>query len=362
MSEKKTPFYDIHKKLNAKIVPFAGYLMPVMYDSINAEHGRVRSKVGMFDISHMGEFTISGPGAKDFVQRLVTNDLSKLVENQIMYTCMCYEDGGIVDDILVYNFKDHLLLVINGSNIDKDFAHISKYAPENAELVNKSDETALIAIQGPLCNDVMARLCDYQLDDLKYYNAAFTKIAGEKILLSRTGYTGEDGFELYIPADIAARLWEPIYDVVTDLGGSPIGLGARDSLRLEMKFALYGNDISETTNPLEAGLGWVVKPDKGEFIGRDAIVKAKEQGLTRRLIGFQIEGKAFPRPGYVISHDGQNIGEVTSGVFSPSLQKGIGMGYVAKRHTRPGSKFDIEIRDKKLPAIVVKPPFYKRNT
>ncbi len=361
MSEKKTPFYDIHRQLNAKIVPFAGYLMPVMYDSINAEHLRVRSKVGMFDISHMGEFTVTGPGAKDFVQKFVTNDINKLTENQIMYTCMCYEDGGIVDDLLVYNLKDHILLVVNGSNIDKDFAHIQKYAPNNIELVNRSDEIALIAVQGPLSQAVLGRLTDYPLDNLKYYNADYAKIAGENLLFSRTGYTGEDGFEIYIPSSKAVKIWEPIYRIINELGGSPIGLGARDSLRLEMKFALYGNDISATTNPLEAGLGWVVKLDKGDFIGREAINRVKEQGLSRKLIGFEVDGKAFPRQHYLISHDNRQIGEVTSGVFSPSLQKGIGMGYVEIDYSRPGSTFEVEIRGKKLPATVVKPPFYKRN-
>jgi len=361
MSEKKTPFYDIHRQLNAKIVPFAGYLMPVMYDSINAEHLRVRSKVGMFDISHMGEFTITGPGAKDFIQRLVTNDFSKLAENQIMYSCMCYEDGGIVDDLLVYNLKDHIFLVVNGANIDKDFDHIQKYAPDNVELVNRSDETALIAVQGPLSQTVLTRLTDYPLDKLKYYNADYANIAGEKLLFSRTGYTGEDGFEIYIPSSKAVKIWKPIYQIINELGGSPIGLGARDSLRLEMKFALYGNDISAQTNPLEAGLGWVVKLDKGDFIGRKAIAGIKEQGLPRKLVGFEVDGKAFPRQHYLISHDSRQIGEVTSGVFSPSLQKGIGMGYVEVDHSKPGSIFDIDIRGKKLPATVVKPPFYKRN-
>jgi len=361
MSEKKTPFYDIHRQLNAKIVPFAGYLMPVMYDSINAEHLRVRSKVGMFDISHMGEFTVTGNGAKDFVQHLVTNDVFKLAENQVLYTCMCYENGGIVDDLLVYNLKDHILLVVNGANIDKDFAHIQKYAPNNVQLVNRSDETALIAVQGPLSQDVLGRLTDYPLGNLKYYNADCADIAGEKLLFSRTGYTGEDGFEIYIPSAKAVKIWEPLYQIINELGGSPIGLGARDSLRLEMKFALYGNDISAQTNPLEAGLGWVVKLDKGDFIGRGAIARVKDQGLTRKLVGFEVEGKVFPRQHYVISRNNQQIGEVTSGVFSPSLQKGIGMGYVETDYSKPGSTFDIEIRGKKQLATVVKPPFYKRN-
>ena len=361
MSDKRTPFYDIHVKLGAKVIPFAGYLMPVMYDSMTAEHLRVRNTVGMFDISHMGEFIVSGSGAKDFVQKLVTNDITTLAENQILYTCMCYEHGGIVDDLLVYNLKDHIMLVVNASNMAKDFAHIQKYAPANVELTNISDDIALIALQGPLAVQVMSKLTKYPLDTLKYYNAAVAEVAGEKIVFSRTGYTGEDGFELYIPANKGVKIWEPMYELTQKLGGSGIGLGARDSLRLEMKFALYGNDISEKTNPIEAGLGWVVKLDKGEFVGRTPIAKMKEEGPSRKLIGFELEGKAFPRQHYPITKNGKVIGEVTSGLFSPSLQKAVGMGYVPSELASLGSKFDIDIRGKAIPATVVKPPFYKRK-
>lgn len=362
MSEKKTPFYDIHAKLGAKIVPFAGYLMPVMYDSITAEHLRVRGQVGMFDISHMGEFIVSGDGAKDFIQRLVTNDITKLKPNQVMYTCMCYEDGGIVDDLLVYNLKDHIMLVVNASNIAKDFAHIKKYLPADIKLVDISDETALIAVQGPLGVEVLARLTDYPLAELTYYNADYASIAGEKVLFSRTGYTGEDGFELYIPAKIAVKLWNPIYDIVKELGGSAIGLGARDSLRLEMKFALYGNDIWEKTNPIEAGLGWVVKLDKGDFIGRNVIAGVKDEGPVRKLVGFEMDGKVFPRQHYPIAYNNLHVGEVTSGLFSPSLQKAIGMGYVPTELSKIGMEFEVEIRGKKLAARVVKTPFYTRKS
>ena len=361
MSDKRTPFYDMHQKLGAKIIPFAGYLMPVMYDSITAEHQRVRTTVGMFDISHMGEFTVTGKGAEDFIQRLVTNDVKKLVENQVMYTCMCYEHGGIVDDLLVYKLKDHYLLVVNASNIDKDFAHIKSHVPADVKLTNISDDIALIAIQGPLAVKVMAQLCDYPLDSLKYYNAANTEISGQKILFSRTGYTGEDGFELYIPAASAGKIWDDVYTLVKERDGSAIGLGARDSLRLEMKFALYGNDISEKTNPIEAGLGWVVKLDKGDFIGRGPIAKMKEDGPARKLIGFELDGKAFPRQHYPIVKNGNNIGEVTSGLFSPSMKKAIGMGYVPSELAKTGSEFEVDSRGKLIPAKVVKTPFYKRN-
>jgi aminomethyltransferase len=332
-----------------------------MYDSITAEHQRVRTTVGMFDISHMGEFTVTGKDAEDFIQRLVTNDVKKLAENQVMYTCMCYEHGGIVDDLLVYKLKDHYLLVVNASNIDKDFAHIKSHVSADVELTNISDDIALIAVQGPQATEVMAQLCDYPLDSLKYYNAANTEIGGQKILFSRTGYTGEDGFELYIPAASAGKIWDDVYALVKERDGSPIGLGARDSLRLEMKFALYGDDISEKTNPIEAGLGWVVKLDKGDFIGRDPIAKMKENGPARKLIGFELDGKAFPRQHYPIVKNGNNIGEVTSGLFSPSLKKAIGMGYVPSELAKPGSEFEVDNRGKLIPAKVVKTPFYKRN-
>ena len=362
MSDKKTPFYDMHQKLGAKIIPFAGYLMPVQYDSITAEHLRVRQTIGLFDLTHMGEFELTGPGARDYVQRFVTNDLTKLVENQVMYTCMCYEDGGIVDDLLVYNLKDRMYLVVNASNMAKDFAHIEKHKPANVKLTNLSDQTALLAIQGPLAEKVMAQLTDYPLANLKYYHAAIGKVAGEQMLFSRTGYTGEDGFELYFPYNLAAKLWDACYSKVTALGGGAIGLGARDSLRLEMKMALYGNDIWEKTNPLEAGLGWVTKLDKPDFIGKEALLQLKSQGLTRKLVGFEMEDKAFPRQHYPITAKGSKIGEVTSGIISPSLGKGIGMGYVPLEYGEIGSRFGVEIRGVGHPAIVVKPPFYKNAT
>jgi aminomethyltransferase len=360
VAEKKTPLYDIHVKLVGKIIPFAGYLMPLMYESITAEHLRVRNAVGLFDITHMGEFEVTGPGAKDFIQRLVTNDLNRLEINQAMYTCMCLENGGIVDDLLVYNLEDKLLLVVNAANIAKDFAHIRSYLPDKeVNLRDISETVTLIAIQGPKTRDVFARLSDYPMENLKYYHADFGPVAGEKILISRTGYTGEDGLELYMPNDVAVRVWEAAYGAARDYGGGPIGLGARDSLRLEMKFALYGNDISEQTNPLEAGLGWVVKLDKGDFIGREAIARIKENGVKRKLIGFEIEGKVFPRQHYAILGNGAKIGEVTSGIFSPSLKKGIGMGYVPVEYAAPGCEFEVDIRGKNHPAKVVKTPFYR---
>jgi aminomethyltransferase len=360
---KKTAFYNIHEKAGAKIVEFAGYLMPIQYRSIVEEHKRVRKSVGLFDLSHMGEFVVSGPGARQFVQHAVTNDLESLGLGQVMYTAMCYPHGGIVDDLLVYNLGDIIYLVVNASNIDKDFAHLmSLRKTSDIKLENISDETALLAIQGPDAEKVLAKMTDYDLPSLKFYWAATANIAGVEMLFSRTGYTGEDGFELYMAPQYAEKLWQAAADAAQEFDGEPIGLGARDSLRLEMKYALYGNDIDKTTNPLEAGLGWVVKLDKGDFVGRDAILKVKEEGPRRRNVAFELREKGFPRQHYPIVIDGKPVGEVTSGTFSPMLEKGIGTGYVPAECSKVGTKIGIDIRGKVIPAEIVKPPFYKHGT
>ena len=365
---KKTAFYNIHEKAGAKIVEFAGYLMPVQYRSITEEHKRVRKSVGLFDLSHMGEFVVSGPGAHQFVQHAVTNDINTLGLGQVMYTAMCYPDGGIVDDLLVYNLGDIIYLVVNASNIDKDFAYLDSLrktglvASTDVKLENISDETALLAIQGPDAEKVMAKLTDYDLPSLKFYWAATAKIAGVEMLFSRTGYTGEDGFELYMAPKYAEKLWDAAMGAAREFEGEPIGLGARDSLRLEMKYALYGNDIDKTTNPLGAGLGWVVKLDKGDFIGRDALLKVKEEGPRRRNVAFELKEKGFPRQHYPIVIDGKKAGEVTSGTFSPMLEKGIGAAYVPADSSKIGTEIGIEIRGKVIPAEIVKPPFYKQGT
>lgn len=360
---KKTAFYDIHQKLGAKIVEFAGYYMPIQYRSITEEHKRVRTSVGLFDLSHMGEFVVSGPGAKQFVQHAVTNDVNAMELGQVMYTCMCYPHGGIVDDLLVYNLGDILYLVVNASNIDKDFTHLSSLKKhDDVKLENVSDETALLAIQGPDAEKVLAKMTDYDLPSLKFYHAAQAKISGVEMLFSRTGYTGEDGFELYMPPKHAERLWNAAAEAAREFDGEPIGLGARDSLRLEMKYALYGNDIDQNTNPLDAGLGWVVKLDKGDFVGREALLKVKSEGLKRKNVAFELKDKGFPRQRYPIVVNGQKVGEVTSGTFSPMLEKGIGTGYVPAECSKIGSQIGIDIRGKVIAAEVVKPPFYKFGT
>ena len=360
---KETPFYDIHKKLNAKIVEFAGYYMPIQYRSITEEHKRVRKTVGLFDLSHMGEFRISGHGARQFVQNAITNDLDKLEIGQVLYTCLCYPDGGIVDDLLVYNLGDEFFLVVNASNIDKDFAHLmSLKKHDDVTLENLSDRIGLLAIQGPDAEKVMAKLTDYDLPTLAYYWSATSKIAGMEMFFSRTGYTGEDGFELYCSPEQAGPLWDAVIGASKEFDGEPIGLGARDSLRLEMKYALYGNDIDQTTNPLEAGLGWTVKLDKSDFVGKDALVKIKSDGLKRKLIAFELLEKGFPRQHYPILAGGEIAGEVTSGIFSPMLEKGIGAGYVIADRSKIGSEILIDIRGKQIPATIVKPPFYKNGT
>jgi len=363
MSEpKKTPFYQIHLQNKAKMVEFAGYWMPVQFRGIMEEHRRVRSSVGLFDITHMGEFEVKGKDSLSFLQKMTTNDVSKLSDYQVQYSCMCYDDGGIVDDLLVYRSPDHFLLVVNAANIDKDFNWLKEHLSGDVKLDNVSDQTALLAIQGPVAEKVMAKLTDVDLKELKYYWTIREKVAGKEILFSRTGYTGEDGFELYMPLEYGEHFWNSVMQAGEEFGIEPVGLGARDSLRLEMKYMLYGNDIDQTTNPLEAGLGWVVKLQKGDFIGREPTLRLKEEGIKRKLVCFELYDKAFPRQHYQIEKEGKKIGEVTSGTFSPSLGKGIGMGYVKVEYSGIGTRLDIDIRGKKYPAEIIKPPFYKNYT
>jgi aminomethyltransferase len=359
---KKTPFYDIHLRNQAKIVEFAGFLMPILFRGIMEEHRRVRSSVGLFDITHMGEFEVWGKGAQDFIQRMTTNDVSKLAPYQIQYSCMCYDHGGIVDDLLVYRLPDHYLLVVNGACLEKDFEWLSDHVSGDVELRNVSDETCLLAIQGPNAEEVLKKLTDYNLTELKFYWSARGKINGVEMLFSRTGYTGEDGFELYFAPPHAEKMWNAVMEAGKEFDIEPIGLGARDSLRLEMKYMLYGNDIDQTTNPLEAGLGWIVKPDKGDFVGKGPILEMKEKGIKRKLVAFELGDKAFPRQHYHIQKDSKQIGEVTSGTFSPSLNKGIGLGYVPIEYSKIGTELEIIIRGKPSTGIVVRPPFYKDFT
>jgi aminomethyltransferase len=363
MMIKKTAFYNIHGQLNAKIVEFAGYYMPIQYRSINEEHKTVRKSVGLFDLSHMGEFMVSGYGAEQFIQHAVTNDISELGDGQVIYTPMCYPDGGIVDDLLVYNLGDQYMLVVNASNIDKDFEHLqSLNKTDDVKLENISDDIALLAIQGPDAEKVLAKMTDYELPSLEFYWSAVAEIAGVEMLFSRTGYTGEDGFELYLKPEHAEKLWHATMEASKEFDGEAIGLGARDSLRLEMKYALYGNDIDQTTNPIEAGLGWTVKLDKGDFVGKSVIEKVKTDGPTRKLVGFELSERGIPRKGYPIIKDDVKIGEVTSGMFSQLLEKGIGTGYIESAYAKFGTEIGIEVRGKAIPAKVVKPPFYKQGT
>lgn len=355
---KKTPFFEIHQKNNAKIVDFGGFLMPIQFKGIMEEHKRVRSTAGLFDVTHMGEFEVRGKDALTFLQKVTTNDVSKLETNQVQYSCMCYDDGGIVDDLLIYRLPTHWMLVVNATNIDKDFKWLEDHLSGDVELKDVSDDTALLALQGPDAERILSQLTDVDLSNLRFYWSTFGNVAGVDLLFSRTGYTGEDGFELYIKSESGVKLWNALMDAGKKFDLEPIGLGARDSLRLEMKYMLYGNDIDQNTNPLEAGLGWIVKLDKGDFIGKEPIVIMKRDGIKRKLVPFVLKGKGFPRKGYEIHKNNEKIGFVTSGTFSPSLEKGIGLGYVKVDHSKKGEKLDIIIRGKSEKAEIIKPPFY----
>src|SRR6266566_3337162 len=356
---KHTPLRDVHVKAGAKMVPFGGWDMPVQYTGIIDEHRTVRGAVGLFDISHMGEFEVRGADALASVQRLCTNDASTLAIGQVQYAALCYPEGGIVDDLTVYRLApDHFMLVVNASNIDKDWAWVASHSEGRAQWTNVSDETALLAVQGPKAEGLVGRLADRDVTGIDYYHFARGKVAGVEGLVSRTGYTGEDGFELYVAAGQAERLWSALLEAGRGDGIKPIGLGARDTLRLEMKYALYGNDIDQTTNPLEAGLGWVVKPAKGEFIGREALEKVRAEGVRRRLVGIEMTDKAVARHGYPVKKDGRAVGIVTSGSYGPSVDKYIGIAYVETALAAAGTALEVEIRGQDKAARIVRTPFY----
>lgn len=356
---KKTPFYEKHLAHHGRMVEFAGFEMPIQYEGIIAEHHTVRTGVGVFDVSHMGEIVIRGSQRQQFVNYITTNDITKLSMNQIQYSAMLYPHGGIVDDLLVYNLSDRVFLVVNAANTEKDYQWILQNQKFDATIDNISDTIAQLAIQGPKSEAVMQRLVDFNLGDLKYYWAAEVKLKDIPVLLSRTGYTGEDGFEVYADRSHAGRLWDIIFEAGRDMDIKPVGLGARDTLRFEMRYCLYGNDIDQTTNALEAGLGWITKFDKGDFIGREALLKIKEQGLSRKLVGFEIIGAGIPRPHQDILHQGRKAGHVTSGTYSPSLKKGIGMGYVEIAGSEVGTSLQIQSKEP-INAVVIKGPFYKQ--
>ncbi len=357
---KTTPYTGFHKSAGAKLVGFAGYQMPIQYGGIISEHKAVRERVGLFDLSHMGEFEVSGSEAEKFLQAVTTNDVSVLEIGQVQYSCMTYEDGGIVDDLLIYRLEENYMLVVNASNIEKDFEWLSEHLSGDVQLVNHSDKISLLAIQGPKAQLLLEELTDFDLDGLAYYRSTREEVAGQELLFSRTGYTGEDGFEFYIPNDEGDFFWNALVNAGQKYDMALIGLGARDSLRLEMKLALYGNDIDQKTNPYEAGLGWIVKLDAGPFVGSDALARIKKDRPTRRLVSLVLEGKAFPRPGYKIFEGTEEIGAVTSGTISPSMGIPIALGYVPRRLSKPGNRVEIEIRGKRFGANVVKPPFYKK--
>ncbi|KQC34016.1 glycine cleavage system protein T [Nonlabens sp. YIK11] len=359
---KNTALTNVHQALGAKMVPFAGYNMPVQYEGVTIEHHTVRNDVGVFDVSHMGEFIVSGPKALELIQKVSANDASKLVIGRAQYSYLPNETGGIVDDLLIYKIKDEqYLLVVNASNIEKDWNHISKYNESiGADLRDLSDDYSLLAIQGPKAVEAMQSLTDIDLSAIKYYHfevAAFAK--AEHVIISATGYTGSGGFEIYCKNSEVEQIWNSVLEAGKSYGIKPIGLAARDTLRLEMGFCLYGNDIDDTTSPIEAGLGWVTKFTK-DFVNSEHLADQKENGVHRKLVGFTMDEKGIPRGGYNITDpEGNPIGMVTSGTMSPSLNVGLGLGYVPSSLGIPDSKIFIQIRKKLVPATVVKLPFYK---
>lgn len=358
---KNTALTEKHISLGAKMVPFAGYNMPVQYEGINLEHATVRNAVGVFDVSHMGEFILKGEHALDLIQRMTSNDAAKLYDGKVQYSCLPNETGGIVDDLLVYRIDEKTyMLVVNASNIEKDWAWIQRYNTKQVEMHNISDQTSLLAIQGPKAADALQSLTDMDLASMEYYTFKKGTFAGiDNVLVSATGYTGAGGFEIYFENEHAHHMWEAIFKAGAEFGIKPIGLAARDTLRLEMGFCLYGNDIDDTTSPIEAGLGWITKFSK-PFTNAKALQAQKETGVERKLIGFEMIDRGIPRHDYpILDAEGNLIGKVTSGTQSPSLQKAIGMGYVNKEFTKEGTEIFVDIRNQKIKAKVVKFPFYK---
>jgi glycine cleavage system T protein (aminomethyltransferase) len=361
----RTPLYERHVTLGGKIVPFAGFEMPVQYPTgIRAEHQAVREAVGLFDVSHMGEFRVSGPDALALVQGIAVNDASTLAVGQVQYSAMCAEDGGIVDDLTVLRFADHFILVVNASRRPQDWAFVSRHA-EGLDVIleDRSDELGLLALQGPKAPEVLARVMpDLDLDALGYYHHGSANAVSSTLIVARMGYTGEDGFEIYVPADRVVELWDALLEAGQPEGILPAGLGARDSLRLEVGFALYGNDLDEHHTPLESRLAWVTKLDRADFSGRAALAKQKEEGVTQRLVGLRLIDKGFPRAGYPIVHDGETVGTLTSGTVSPTLGYGIAMGRVPVGIAALGTELFIDIRGKQISAVIARPPFYTEGS
>src|SRR6266849_6476591 len=362
-SLKRTPLYERHLALGARLVEFSGWEMPVQYSSILDEHRAVRTRAGLFDVSHMGEFKIEGPDSLAFLQYLVPNDVSRLAIHQALYTQLCLPNGSTIDDLIIYYIaENHYMMVVNADNTDKDFAWVEQQAKIfDVQVYNQSDTTALLALQGPEAQAILQPLADVDLSTLRYYHCEPGVVDGINCIISRTGYTGEDGFELYCaPVDVVT-LWNDLLAAGKERGLLPAGLGARDTLRIEAGYCLYGHELDEQTNPLEAGLGWTVKLNKGEFIGRDALLKVKEEGPKRKLIGIEMIERGISRAGYAIYENDQQIGSLTSGAPGPALNKNIGIGYVEASHAVVGNTVQIDIRGKRTAAQIVALPFYKRK-
>jgi aminomethyltransferase len=362
---KKTPLSQIHESLGAKMVEFAGFLMPVSYGSILEEHRAVRERVGIFDVSHMGEFLVTGPRAREFVNEVITNDCSKLAEGALQYSVMCREDGTTVDDLLVFVLgEDRLLMVVNAANIAKDFEHVLTFDRRGVSVENASDAYALLAVQGPMTREVLKacpifRSVRAQIDEIPYYKGFSFEHGGDEVLVTRTGYTGEIGFEIFLPSKHAPVFWERIVEAGSPHGILPVGLGARDTLRFEASYCLYGHELDDETSPLEAGLGWVVKLNKPSFRGIEALRREKEAGSRRTLVGLELEGRNIARPGYRVVRDGVNVGKVTSGAFSPTLEKSLCMASVAGGAKGEKAGYTVIVREKEVPAGVTPLPFYK---
>lgn len=360
-ASKKTALYSEHLKLNGRIVDFAGWQMPVQYSGLADEHETVRTKVGLFDVSHMGEVRVRGKGALNFLNKLLTNDISKIQTNQAQYNIMCFEDGGCVDDLIVHKMaEEDYFICVNAANVDKDFAWMRQHAVSDISLENVSEQYTQIAIQGRFAVETLQPLTDVSLNSVKYYWFLEGSILGKPAIIARTGYTGEDGFEIYIPWEHGPVVWQALLETGQEKGIKPCGLGARDTLRTEMKYALYGHEIDKHLNPLEAGLGWVVKLDKADFIGASALRKLKQTGLRRALIGLKSLERGIPRQGYNVEHNGRLVGAVTSGTMSPSLKCGIAIAYVERDLSTVGTSLDVVIRDQKVRHEVVETPFYRR--
>jgi len=360
---RRTPLYPLYEKQGAKTIDFGGWDLPVQFSSIMKEHEAVRTQAGLFDVSHMGEFTVKGEGSLTFLQQLMTNDISKLEDGQALYTLMCYTDGGVVDDLLVYKLKEHdYMLVVNASNIDKDYEWLQKHVEDGVELDNLSDEMSLIALQGPLAERIMKKVCDAPVETLGSYRfLQDVQIMDASVMISRTGYTGEDGFEIYTDNESVLMVWERLLDAGEEDGLIAAGLGARDTLRFEARLPLYGQELSSTITPIEAGLGFFVKLDKGDFMGREVLLEQKTNGAPRKLVGIEMIDRGIPRSHYpVYDKDDRHIGEVTTGTQSPTLKTNIGLALIETAFASIGTELYVEIRGKRLKAVVIKAPFYTR--